>query len=339
MRRAGQVVMALLIGCAATGDLFGQVGLNNLGQSTMNFLVVSTSPVASGMGDAFNAVGVGSESMFYNPAGLVETKSEFDVFVNMTQWIADIRYLSSGIAWNLEKYGSVGVSVLTVDYGTIQGTSLLSSGEQALYPAGYKDNGPISNLSAYALGVSYAQAITPLFSIGGSVRLAAQHLGENLVAGGVIRKNNAQKLVFDAGVKYHTGFRSFRFGMSMRNFSSDLKREEIDETLPLTFSLGLAIDLFEAITNEPSTVNSLLVGVDFLHQNNYSERANLGVVYTFHEMISLRCGYQTNRDLASWSLGVGVSPTIVGQRIRVDYSYSRFDLFGGVNRFGIGVAF
>jgi len=53
----------------------------------------------------------------------------------------------------------------------------------------------------------------------------------------------------------------------------------------------------------------------------------------------LRGGYQTNREIASWSLGVGVSPTIVGQRIRVDYSYSRFDFFGGVNRFGIGVAF
>ncbi len=322
-----------------TGTLLGQVGLNKLAQSTMNFLTVSVSPAASGMGDAYTTLSTGAESMFYNPAGLAEQSASITAIAGLTQWIADIDYLFGGVAMTVGGLGTFGASMVVVDYGTIIGTSLLGPGEQGLYPLGYKDNGPLSNVGAYAIGLSYSRQITPMFSIGGTVRYAAQQLGTSSFSPGESRENNAAKFVYDAGVRYHTGIRSFSFAMAIRHFASDVKREEIEETLPLTFVLGVAVDAIELIAGEPVDGHQFIVSADFLHQNYYSERANVGCAYTFGRVLTLRGGLQTNRDIASWSAGVGVSPDILDQKVRFDYSYSAFTYFKGVNRLSIGYDF
>jgi len=311
---------------------FSQVDLDKTAQSTMNFLLVSTSPKASALGDAYTNIGSGSESMFYNPAGLTDMKTQFDLNINYTGWIADINYLSGGIAWNLNDYGVVGINLLTVDYGVINGTSLTLERNEL----GYIDDGEVSNVGAYSIGLSYARAISQEFSIGGNVKLVGQNLGVSVLQTGTV-DNNASKLSFDAGVKYRTSFKGFTFGMSIRNFATNIKREIYDEQLPLIFAAGIAINLMDVVY--PDHENPLFVAVDFLHQNNYSERVNLGAEYKFLDMIALRGGYQTNRDLASWSGGVGLSQTLFDYDLEVNYSYSRFEIFDSVSRLSLHVSF
>lgn len=318
-------------------NINAQVGLNKLAQSTMNFLLVSVSPKASAMGEAFYAVGNSSEAIFYNPAGIANTNNTFDISLNYTQWIADIKYLAGTATYNLDNYGTVGFHVLTVDYGEIIGTSLIDPSQQALYPDGYIDNGKLSNVGAYSVGLSYAKKISTQFSIGGNIRIAGQNLGENNFYNGTTKKNNAAKLVFDAGVLYNTGYKDFRFGMAIRNFSSNIKREEIDEQLPLVFTLGTAIDLWKFV-DEKNSNQQLTLAVDFAHFNNYSERVNLGLEYKFMNMISLRAGYQTNRDIASWSAGIGLNTEIAGNLVEINYSYSYIKIFNNVNRISLNFA-
>ena len=319
-----------------TGIGISQVGLDKLAQSTMNFQLVSTSPIASAMGDAFYAVGTGAESIFYNPAGLAASENDFNVIVNYTQWIADINYLSGAASWRLGNYGSVGISLLSVNYGTIYGTSLDPNKGSGL---GYIDNGTLSNVGAYSFGISYAKAVSDQFSIGGNIRIAGQNLGENTFIDGTTSTNNAKKLVFDAGVEYYTGFKNFRFGMAIRNFSSNIVREAIYEQLPLTFTVGTAIDLMDFVNPSHSNSDALTLAVDFLHSNNYSERFNIGGEYKFLGMIALRGGYQTNRDLASWSAGIGVNKNINGSEVNVNYSFSKMDVFKDISRISIGFSF
>lgn len=315
-----------------------QVGLKKVGQSTMNFQLVSVSPRASALGEAFIAIGRGAESIFFNPAGIVESENRFDVKFYLTRWIADIDYMAGAIAWNLGTYGVIGLSALTVDYGTIYGTSLLAGGEDALYPAGYRDIGKVSNVGAYSVGVSYGKAISTQFLIGGNARLAGQNLGQSYLESG-LKDNNVTKVVFDAGVKYYTGLRSFQFGMAIRNFSSNIKRERIYEQLPLLFIMGAAMDVFEMLAPNREHNSALTLAVDFLHPNNYSERMNIGLEYLAFGKLALRAGYQTNRDVAAWSTGVGINSTIGGRTVIFDYSYSNFDVFDGVNRLSVGFAF
>ncbi|MBN2602371.1 MAG: hypothetical protein JXR87_10290, partial [Candidatus Marinimicrobia bacterium] len=175
------------------------------------------------------------------------------------------------------------------------------------------------------------------FLIGGTVRLAGQNLGQNIIYSN-FRNNDAAKIVFDAGVKYKTGLRSFQFGMAIRNFSSNVKRERIYEQMPLLFIMGTTIDVFELVAVQ-SQKSQLNFAIDFLHPNNYSERINMGLEYSMMKKIALRCGYQTNRDVASWSIGFGINTLISGKNIVFDYSYSNFDIFDGINRLSVGFNF
>ncbi len=332
-----KIIIPVFILTLFTSICYSQIGLNKVAQSTMNFLLVSTSPRASAVGEAFITLGTGSESMFYNPAGLAIMEKDFDININYTQWIADINYLGGGAAYNLGNYGVVGVNILTVDYGDIYGTSLLTAAEKFIYKEGFKDNGLLGNIGAYSVGISYAKSISAQFSIGGTVKIAGQNLGESKLGNGYIKKNNAAKLVFDAGVRYLTGFKSFGFGMMIRNFASNIKREEIDEQLPLMFTLGAGMNIIELIDEEQT--NSLYMAVDFVHQNNFSERVNFGAEYKFMNMLSLRGGYQTNRDLASWSGGIGLNTSVSDYDIEINYSYSRFEIFDSVSRLSLVFSF
>jgi hypothetical protein len=324
----------ILFGLLISLPAFSQTDLNKTAQSTMNFLLVGTSSKACAMGEAYVTTGKGAESLFYNPAGLSLLDKTFDINLNYTQWIADIKYISGAVAWDISDFGTIGAHLITVDYGTINGTSLISSSEESLYPLGYRDNGLVSNVGAYVVGLSYAKTITQEFSMGLTLKLVGQNLGQNTFSG-TTKDNDATLVAFDAGVRYQTGFKGFNFGMFIRNFATNIKREEIDEQLPLLFSFGAAINVLEIIVEEISSDNMLTFAVDFLHQNNYSERINLGLEYMFLGMISLRGGYQSNRDLASWSAGIGLYTSISDYDVEVNYSYSSFACFDSVSRLSL----
>ncbi|MBN2011243.1 PorV/PorQ family protein [candidate division KSB1 bacterium] len=315
-----------------------QVGLDKIATSTMNFQLVDISPKMAALGDASVAFSKGAESIFFNPAAIVETPGSIDVKFFTTQWIADINYMAGAMAINLDRIGTFGLSFLWVDYGDIYGTSLIDQADIALHPDGYIDNGLVSNVGAYSLGISYAYAVSTQFFIGGNMRYVGQNLGQNTI-GGQLKDNDATKLAFDAGVKYHTGFKSFRFGMAIRNFSSNMKREEISEQLPLLFTMGIAFNLFDFVQDDFFGDKTLNLALDFQHPNNYSERISVGLEYVLWDAIALRGGYLTNHDIADWSIGAGFRSSVANKNIEVDYSYSNYDIFDGVNRFSLGLSF
>ncbi len=329
-----KLIVVAVIGLFWTLDSAGQIGLNKLAQSTMNFQLVSLSAKASAMGEAFYTIGTGAESMFYNPAGLAGTARTVDAAFHYTQWIGEVNYLGGAVAYNMGMYGTVGMSLLSVDYGTIYGAQLDPS---ATSPTGYIETGVLNNVGAYSVGLSYARAINANFSMGGSGRYVAQNLGENTFIDGTGRKNKASKLIFDAGVKYDTHYKGFAFGMAIRNFSSNIQREEIAEQMPLTFTMGAAFNAWDFISE--SAGHDLIVAVDFLHSNSYSERINLGAEYSFMGMLALRAGYQTNRDIASWSAGVGFHTSLSSCDLEISYAFSKMELFDNVNRFSVNLGF
>lgn len=350
MKRFFIYVIILSVGMWSTASLLAQVGMNKVGQSTMNFLQVGVIPGASGMGNTYTAIGTGCESIFFNPAGLPEMDSRFAAIMATTQWFADINYMVGALAWNLGNLGTVGLSLLSVDYGDIIWTGLAKDESDVL---GYVEYGMVDNVGAYSFGVSYGRRITNQFSIGGNVRYVGQQLGESLfrhfsvdeetgieTETSTLKNNSESQVAFDMGVKFYPGLKSFRFGMSIRNFGPSIKYEEITAALPLTFALGVAMDMMDLIVPDHSKDNSLLLSAEFIHQNNYTERVNVGLEYKLIRLLSLRCGYQSNTDLAGFSGGIGVTLPSVGSRnIEVGYSYSVFDIFDGVNRFSLKVAF
>ncbi|MDZ7722246.1 MAG: PorV/PorQ family protein [candidate division KSB1 bacterium] len=316
----------IIIFCFGLFSVHAQVGIKKVAQSTMGFLKVGVSPKAAAMGNAYTAVCNDVESMFYNPAGLAEIPDAgLSAFLSQTQWIADINYLAGGLARNFGTLGTFGISFLSVDYGDIQGVELVSLSD----PQGYRLTGNL-DIGAYALGLAYARRISTQFSMGGLVQYVGQNLGDSRLDNGTV-ENSVDKVIFNFGIKYQTDFKRFRFAMAIRNFSTDVKYEEISVQMPMVFMVGMGIDVLQVISPDYQG-DPFLISVEFLHPNNYTERVNIGSEYTLIGVLALRAGYEFNRDLAGFSAGFGIRPEIGGKLFELSYSYSDMQVFDAVNR-------
>ena len=83
--------------------------------------------------------------------------------------------------------------------------------------------------------------------------------------------NSAEKLTFNFGVKYQTGFKGFRFAMAIRNFSTEVKYEEVSSQMPLIFMVGIGVDALAFVAPDHGG-SPLLISAEFLHPNNHTTK-------------------------------------------------------------------
>ena len=310
----------VFIGMMAVPGAISQV---KLAQTGFQYLSVGADARPTGMGDAFTTVEGSSGALFYNPAGMARLPHFVDVMANQTQWIAGINHfaVSGAISPANGRYGVFGISVVSVDYGDLQGTMVWSNS------AGYVDT-EVFSPNAIAVGVGYARSLTDKFSVGAQVKFVAQSLGKSVIPDDEVRKNVASVAAFDFGTIYRTGFRSLAFGMSVRNFSKEIKFEKEGFQLPLTFKIGLAVNAFDFFAKNLEN-QSLLVVIDAVHPRSYSEYLNIGGEYRFGDFFSARAGYISAQDDYGFTFGFGVQ--VFG--FAFDYSYTPFGVFNDVQRF------
>ncbi|HEX7069397.1 MAG TPA: DUF3308 domain-containing protein, partial [Rhodothermales bacterium] len=144
-------------------------------------------------------------------------------------------------------------------------------------------------------------------------------------------------LAVDFGTTYYVGYHDLRLAVALRNFSNEKAYRAETFPLPMTFTIGMAMDVMDVFM--PGTPHALTVTSDFVHSRDYSERLHLGAEYSFNDLLFLRGGYKVNYDIESVSLGAGLKVEMAGVRARMDYSYLQMDLFDGVNMFSVDFAF
>jgi hypothetical protein len=309
-----------------------------LAQTGIKFLSIGGDARAASIGDAVTAVEGNSSSMFYNPAAMSRQIHTLDVTFANTQWFADINYINAAISYAPANglYGVFGVSIASVDYGDFNRTIIGPDG-------GSLDIGTYSP-TALAVGVSYAKALSDKFSVGGTVKYVYQDFGDGHVVGGNYEDMETIKIdtdvfSFDFGVLYKTGFKSLNFGMAVRNFSQEITYFEESFQLPLTFKLGLAMNLLDFTDITPNE-HSFLFSIDAEHPRDNKEMLHLGGEYTFMEMLSLRVGYVTpETSLAGMNYGVGLKYGLGGINLGVDYAYTEFGDFDPIHRMSVKLSF
>jgi hypothetical protein len=305
--------------------------IKKLGQTGFQFLKIDMSTRAAGMGGSYITINNDATSMFYNPAGLAFMEPKIEAFITQTKWIADISYLGGGVAASLGAWGTVGASWMIADYGNdFIGT------QYATNTIGYIETGNLS-VQSYMVGLSYAKALTDKFTIGGQVKNCYQHLGQSIIDTlGTTRINELSGLAYDFGTIFYPGFKSLRIGMNIRNFAQEYKYEEEGFELPLTFVIGVAMDVLDLVGDHE---NSLLLSVDAVHPRDYTERLNFGAEYTFMKMLSLRVGYKYNYDNEGFTAGIGFQQQIGNASINVGYAYTPMQYFSTVHRLSVGISY
>lgn len=339
------VVFLLLLGLAglstSTAQVIGADDVENIerdrrAQTGMKFLSISVDPRAAAMGSAVTAQEqTSSMSMFYNPATMGRMENQVHVSLGQVQWIADASYNYGAIAFRPAdgNYGIVGLSVLAANYGEFEETIRFDN-EQ-----GYMDIGTFSP-SAMAVGIGYANVLTDRFSVGGNARYVRQALAESIMSysGGSAERSDFTESTYalDFGVLYRTGFRSLNFAVSVRNFSREVTYAEENFELPLTFRIGVAMDMMD-LTSQPSEAHQVLLSIDAERPRDYAEQLKAGVEYIFMNTLALRGGYGIPTDEEGIHLGAGLQTEFGGLAFKTDYAFGSFGLFGNVHRLGLQI--
>jgi hypothetical protein len=340
-------ILLVLVSVALTLSLFAPVCYSQakLAQTGFAFLGVGTDARATGMGEAFTTMEGSSAALLYNPAGLAGLTTTMDLSINRMNWIADIKYLSGSAAFapSEGKYGTFGVSVMTIDYGQFNFTRVANN-EQ-----GYVDIDGWPKPTAFVVGLGYGKALSNQFSVGGQVKYVSQSLGKSYVPVYTTTTDAAGKsktdtviterdytlgtLAFDFGTTYKTGLKSLAFGVAINNFSREIKYERESFQLPLSFKIGLSMNVMDFMPSM-SEDHSFYLSIDANHPRSYAEYLNIGGEYVFSKMISLRVGYITHHPDYGLTAGFGVQKFGIG----IDYSYMPHKVFDSIQRLSVKFA-
>ena len=311
-------------------------------QAGMKFLSVSADPRVAGLGGAATALATGPGALFYNPAGLSRSESGAGVFLGQTSWIADIDYNHGAVSIRPAngRYGTIGLSLLAVDYGELQETVFDASTD-----AGFRDLGTFSP-TAYAVGLGYARTVTDRFSVGGQIKYVSQDFGDAASAftpggtdggeGTFTREEISESiLAYDFGVMYDTPLSGLTFAVSARNFSQQAAFGEGEGfQLPLTLQIGAALDT-QGLTGLDPSLHRIVIVVDAEDPYDFSSQIEAGGEYTFADLLSLRVGYVVPADVQGVSFGAGIRQRLAGVGFGADYSYSDMSEFSTVHRIAV----
>ncbi len=334
-------IAALICGLMFTSQAYAQdddIPVERLAQTGMKFLSVSLDARAGGMANAVTALESSAVGMFYNPASMARIQGKTSLSLNNVGWIANVDYNAAALAFNPAegRFGVFGINVLSVNYPEFIGTI------RADNDSGYEDTGTFSP-NALSVGFGYAKAITDRFSIGATLKYVHQDLGSSILGfteSGAqdVASYDASTLAGDFGMMYNTGFESLVFAVSVRNFSKEITYAEEAFELPLTFQIGVSMDLFD-LTSMSQGAHSFKLAINAERPRDFSEQVSVGGEYLFANTLALRAGYTYPTDESTINLGVGIQRNLGGINLGVDYAYTEFGVFGNVNRLGLHLGF
>ncbi len=325
-------------------------------QVGMQFLKIGVGARAVGMGEACTVSLNDMSTIFWNP-GALALMEESGMALYQTNWICDIKHYAFAGAYDLKRYGTVGISLIYMDYPTLTATRP---------PQSWEIGQPVQvlgefSIAEFAFGLTYSRRVTDKLSVGGQIKYVYQDLGgSDVILAGIQNpadptnivgyetthvKNNIGAVGFDFGSVYYTGFKSLRFGMVVQHFSKDIEFKSAKDkrhepfSMPLTFKLGIAMEISDFLPQWSET-HKLTFSTDLLHPRDYTERVHLGLEYWFKDLLALRGGYKFNYTSESFTGGVGIRFSMGGMKAYLDYSISNFgEYLDYINRFNFGFQF
>ncbi|HEV8537616.1 MAG TPA: PorV/PorQ family protein [Bacteroidota bacterium] len=332
--------MAMLL--ILTSTFLNAQQVTKVGTTAAKFLSIPVGARAVGMGGAFVAVANDASAMYWNPAGIARLTQSEAIFSH-SEWLADISFNYGGAAVPLEQLGTVGISFTSLTMPEMERTT-------EDQPEG---TGTFFSAGSFAVGVSYAKALTEWFSIGGNVKYINEH----------IWNSGARGFAMDVGTMFTTPFPGLKFGAGISNFGEKMKisgddlivQKDISSDhgnnpnvnaslstdnfdLPLLLRIGFC---YEPLSTEDQ---QLLLAVDAAHPNDNSESVNLGGEYSvLRRMLSIRAGYKSLgfRDSEEeFTIGGGVKYEIEANfTVRFDYAFEKFGRLNNVHKFAIGILY
>lgn len=251
-----------------------------VGTAGVQFLKISPSCRAIGMGEAFVAVGNDASSIFHNPAALARFEYP-EATVSYIDYAVGLQYAYLGAVHPMTKWkGAWAASVIYLGTDDMEETT----------PDRPNGTGRTFTAGDMAVGISYAQQLTNKFSVGGTVKVINETLADKSASGWAA----------DVGTYYNTGWKSVRIAMLTSNFGPDMNFVDNPFPLPMNFTFGVSgyvwnkgMKRYWTGTDSVGS-HALLASVAWSHPNDNIEVYNFGFEYGYENAAFLRFGKKLN---------------------------------------------
>lgn len=303
---------------------------------------------SSGWGGVNVANVQGLEGMFNNIAGIAFTQKT-EIIFSYTDWLrgADIKLMSFGITARVSDAGVIGVSIMSMNFGEIEKTTVGSP------------EGGIGTFSPRYLNIAlgYAKAFSNSIYGGLTLKIISESISDA----------SAQGVAIDAGIQYVAGEKeNVKFGVSLRNWGPKMKfsgdgyslktlyagkdnkytmtQRGAAFELPAQLNIGVAYDfLFDEsrftiagnFASNSFTKDQLIVGGEYSYKNYVLLRA----AYSYEEGIGKNID-DPERSNANKGFSGGFTVQVPlnkekGSIFAVDYSFRPTDHFNNTHSIGI----
>lgn len=321
---------------------YGQIGGNNVYQ----FLNLVTSPRQAALGG--KTVTIYDEDVNqanFNPA-TINPEMDNHLALNYGNYFGEVTYGTASYAYTYDRHlQTIQAGINYVNYGDFDGydeygqsTASFSGSELALL-IGYAYNVPYSNLYLGANAKLISSNLESYTSFGGAVDLGAiyiddvndvnwalsiRNLGTQFKTYGDTRENLPLEII--AGVSQELEHVPLRWHLTLEN----LQQWNVSFTNPTQSETSL-----DGTTSEKkvsvfgNAIRHMILGVELFPKKAF----NLRLGYNFRRSEELRILEQ--RNFSGISVGFGLK----FNKLKLNYSYSRYTLAGNTSLFGLTINF
>ncbi len=320
------------------------------------YLLINPWVKSSGWSGVNTANGTGVDALFSNVAGLARTTGT-EVSFGYTSWLQNsgVSNIAAGLAQSLGDFGVLGLSVSSMNFGSIERTTVNSPE--------IGNNGTFRP-SIMNVAVSYGKAFSTSIYAGATLKLLTESI-DNV---------SSTAFAIDAGVQYVTGENyELKFGIALKNwgpsasFSGDglsintmpenaghfmtTEQRSASYELPSSLNIGMSYDILFAENNHRITIAGNFASMAF-----GKDQYTLGLEYGFMKFFMLRAGYTYEEKLTTDIYDENGSTTLMNglacgasvmaplskakagknsMNLALDYSFRLTKIMGGIHSLGI----
>ena len=340
------LICLLLLGIVATGSAQNK----RVGTAAAPELQIPIGARDLAMGGSTIAVSEGVEAIYWNPAGLGKMTSSAEAMFSNMSYIADIGVNYGAVAGSFGQFGTVALSVKSLNFGDINITTVDD-------PDGL--GGRVFSPAFVTVGLSFARSLTDAISAGATVKIISEQ----------IHRVSASGVAFDFGVQYNRlgGIPGFSVGVAVKNIGGQMKfdgsgllrdaiasdvgrgvqkfkSEAASFELPSTIEIGLSYqrnfgDNFGTIVNGTFTNNNLFL-------DEYRLGAELAYKFESMSLFARAGAAVTPKDQNAEAenvfgacFGAGITTNAAGVNITLDYAYRSAQFFNANQVFSVKFGF
>lgn len=318
------VIFVLTVGLVKA-QLIPNFGSQRAGLATLSFLKNDVNTRSAALSGASVALDGDAYSVYTNPSAIANIEELSFGISNISIGAGLQQSFASGIIPRKNKLGAFGISLNMLNSGAMDVRT-------EFQPEGTGEKFYVTNT---AIGLSYAQKLSDMFSAG----ISLKYINEQ------IDSYTNSTIAADVSFLYYTDYKDLKFSVVVQNFGgnssidgdeikSDFNRNdpiEPDEyTVPTVFRLGASLVPWK------KDKQSLLVAAQLNHPNDNAENYRIGLEYEYNKLLFLRTGYKVNVKGQPYpSFGFGLRANVSGHSLYFNYAAIPTDFQGILHNVGL----